>query len=355
MTHAAQRTGTLQRLAFLLVLVAFVLQTPALMAETKVKKAYVKNGKLVLEVVEEPQRSADVEVRLGSKTINVPVSGLVPNRTRAYTTQVDIPCGDHQLQATASGSDSPYSTTVSHPCSNPGTPSGGSTSGGALVEIFDLQVAPTNGLLGVRLSTQARLPRGPIEVEFSYPGFSERARVNGLIPNRVARANSRQPFPCNETLRVRAKVATPGLGDQYVDQDLTRSCSRSQGTPNLVPYSLKRQNNMRTTAYADSMVPIRLEVKNDSAYDMPFNNQGTPSFQIKVPGVSKSMVIRRQLQAGEKWSLAVNLTLSCYSDERDRFREVTMTVDSANNIRESDENDNQQTFTVEANRCRDAG
>ena len=355
MTHATHRTGTLQGLASLLVLAAFIFQTPALMAETKVKKAYVKNGKLVLEVVEEPQRSADVEVRLGNQTINVPVSGLVPNRTRSFTTQVDIPCGDHQLRATTSGSNSPYSTTLSHPCGGSGTPSGGSSSSSALVELFDLQVAPTNGLLGVRLKTQARLPRGPIEVEFSYAGYSEKARVNGLIPNRVARANSRQPFPCNETHRVRAKLATPGLGDRYVDQDITRSCSRNQGTPNLVPHDLKRQNNMRTTAYADSKVPIRLEVKNDSAYDMPFNNQGTPSFQIKVPGVAKIMVIRRQLQAGEKWSLPVDLTLSCYSNESDRFREVTMTVDAANNIRESDENDNKRTFTVEANRCRDAG
>ncbi len=332
-------------------------------AETKVKNAYVKNGKLVLEVVEEPARSASVEVEIGGQKMTVPVSGLIPNRTRTVTTSFDVPCGNgSSLQASVEGGSTPYSKTLSYPC--PTTSGGGSRSGSTgstgsgsapALDIFDLQVARTNGLLGVYVRTQGPAPRTPVEVEFSYADFTEKARVVGLAPNRNAKANGRQPFPCNETHRVRARIATPGYGDQYVEADLSRTCSKSQGTPNLVPYKLERANNMRTNAFADNRVPVRVEVINDSQYDMPFNNQGTPSFFIQVPGISQRMQVRRQLQAGEKWGFNVSLTLSCWSNEADRFQEVTMTVDSARNIRESDENDNQKTFVIEANRCRDAG
>lgn len=346
------RTQTLRRLS--LAGTALLLLASTASAETRVKNAYVQDGKLVLEVVEEPARSAEVQVQIGGESITVPVSGLVPNRTRTVTTSVDVPCGDvSSLQARVAGAETPYSKTLRNPCPTSG--GGRPASSSAALDLFDLQVAPTNGLLGVFVRTRGPAPRTPVEVQFSYADFSEKARVVGLSPNRNAKANGRQPFPCNETHRVTARIATPGYGDETVEADLRRQCSRSQGTPNLVPYKLERANNMRTNASADNRVPVRVEVLNDSQYDMPFNNQGTPSFTIQVPGISQRMQVRRQLQAGEKWGFNVSLTLSCYSKEADRFQEVTMTVDSRRNIRESDENDNTKTFVIEANRCRDAG
>lgn len=339
---------------------AFTVSTAA--AETVVRKAFVRDGKLVLEVIERPSSTATVEVQLGGQKIEVPVSGLVPNRSRSVTTKIEVPCGDHQVQARAASSSERFSGRLTHDCSDSspfgGTPSGsgGSRNDQPAIEFSDLQANSINGRLGVQVRANETLPRGPIQVEFSYENFREIGQLRSLSRNRTAKINGKQPFPCNKKLQVKLKVLSPASHrDTSYAEDVFRRCSRTQGTPNLVPASLERNDRIQTNATADSKVALKIVVRNDSEFDMPFNEQGQPWWFVKVPGVSERMEVRRPLKAGESYTLKVDAAVACYTNPNDRFRELTVTVDSSRRILEEDENDNAATFRIEANRCRDAG
>lgn len=328
-------------------------------AETKVERMYVQNGKLVMEVVERPASSATVEVEIEGKSVDVAVQGLRPNSKKTVRTDIAVPCGSSTVTARTSDSGPSKTETLSNNCSGGGGSSSGSSGGSrsGVITIEDLSVGRSNGLLQARVKVRAQLGRATVKLRFEYDGQSEEVRQGGFSPNLARALNGRQPFPCNTTAAVTATIIEPQqyAGDSLT-RELTRRCVGGSGTPNLVVTSLKRNDRGVSTAIADTSIKVRVVVENDSDFRMNDNEQGGNWWRIAIPGMTRgSHQVRRALAAHEQYSFNTNMSVPCYSRPEDKERQVTVTVDSANNILESNENDNKSTFTVEAKRCRDAG
>lgn len=357
-----------------LVLLPILAGAPAA-ASVEVQSVSVQGGQIVLEVVDRPDSSAQVEVEINGRTHRVPVSGLRPNQRRTVRTSIDVPCGTPaRVEARVGSSSKSETLNVSCAGSSGGSSSssgssgafgsggssgssGGSQSAGSQVEIGGLAVNPRSGQLQAQVEIHSYPPRRrPIEVQFETDGVSETVRAFGLALNNPKTVSTRQPFPCNATQQVTATVVSPNeWAGVTASTTLSRQCSRTQGTPNLVPLSLERTERGESTAIPQTSIQVRVEVANDSEFDMPDNEQGGNWWYVRVSGLNRPQQVRRALKGGEKYPFTVRVTQPCWSQERDRFGEVTVTVDDRRNIRESNENDNQKTFTIERKRCRDAG
>lgn len=340
-------------------------------AAVEVRRVYAQGDQLVLEVVDRPEAASEVEVEIDGRTYSVPVPTLRPNQSRTLRTSIELPCGSSTRVEARVGSSS-KSENLRVPCSaassggsgsdspsnsgSPGSaPAGRSTSD--LVEIGDLAVNPRQGQLQAQVEIRAYPPRRqPVEVLFEYAGFSEKVQERRFSLNNARTVSTRQPFPCNEAQRVTATVVgPPEWAGVSTTANLTRRCSRSQGTPNLVPLSLERDERGESTAIGQTSIRVRVQVENAADFDMPDNEQGGNMWIVRVSGLNRPQQVRRALKGGEKFSFTERITQPCWSVERDRFGEVTVTVDDRNTILESNENDNQKTFTIERKRCRDAG
>lgn len=349
-------------------------------ASVEVQSVSVQGGKIVLEVVDRPDSSAQVEVQINGRTHRVPVSGLRPNQRRTVSTSIDVPCGTPaRVEARVGSSSKTETLNVSCAGSSGGNssssgssgtfssgrggssgssgPGGSSRSAGSQVEIGGLAVNPRSGQLQAQVTLRSYPPgRRPIEVLFETGGVSEKVRAFGLALNNPKTVSTRQPFPCNATQQVTASVVSPSeWAGVSTSSTLSRQCSRTQGTPNLVPLNLERTELGESTAIPQTSIQVRVEVANDSEFDMPDNEQGGNWWYVRVSGLNRPQQVRRALKGGEKYSFTARVTQPCWSQQRDRFGQVTVTVDDRRNIRESNENDNQKTFTIERKRCRDAG
>lgn len=224
------------------------------------------------------------------------------------------------------------------------------------IEIDDLSVSHRTGLVQAQVTLHTYPPRRqPVEVRFEFAGETDEVRSYGFALNNPKTVSSRKPFPCNATEEATATIVSPReWAGVSTTAELTRSCSQSLGTPNLVPLSLEQTDYGETNSGATS-IQVRVEVLNDSEYDMPDNEQGGNWWHIRLSGLNRSEQVRQALQAGEKHVFTARVTQPCWSVERDRYGEVTVTVDDRKNILEANENDNQATFRVERKRCRDAG
>lgn len=188
---------------------------------------------------------------------------------------------------------------------------------------------------------------------------TETIRTGGIqFQNRPRSVTTRKVFPCDATYPVTARVepmfpANRGGGsddgdDDYTRVELTRTCSRTQGTPNLVVEEMKR---VSTNKAPEAPVTVRVTVKNDSNYDMADNEMGGTPWAISVQSATGTYhTVRRALKAGETYSYNVNVAVDC-----DAVTDLRVVVDARRNIDELDENDNEAEFPVEGNYCQDAG
>lgn len=99
-------------------------------ASVEVQSVSVQGGQLVLQVVDRPDSSAQVEVQIDGQTHRVSVSGLRPNQRRTVRTSIDVPCGT-STRVEAKVDDSTKTETLDVPCagSSGASPSGGGSSG----------------------------------------------------------------------------------------------------------------------------------------------------------------------------------------------------------------------------------
>lgn len=135
------------------------------------------------------------------------------------------------------------------------------------------------------------------------------------------------------------------------------------GAPNLVVVDLKRNNRGLTNARAESRVNVRVTVANDEPFGMSNNEASGGTWHINVQGDTRPQQMRRALPGkssspsnrSNQYSYNTNIALACYTSKEDKYGAVRVRVDSGNNIRESNEKDNERVFQIERNRCRDAG
>lgn len=230
----------------------------------------------------------------------------------------------------------------------------------------DIQVNPRNGLVNAKIKRLRNTGRAKVEVKFEFGDVVEVVKARGLGLNQVRNATNKTPFPCNEQLNTRITlVSPPDYAGITLEKPVERKCKagRYSGTPNLVVVDLKRNNRGQTNARSESMVNVRVTVANDEPYGMPNNSSGGNVWHITVQGDTRSQQMRRALPGKSKnkrntsnqYSYNTNIALACYTKESDKYGEVKVRVDSRNNIRESNENDNERVFKIERNRCRDAG
>ena len=232
--------------------------------------------------------------------------------------------------------------------------------------IEDLKVNPRNGTINASVKRLRNTGRTPVKVEFTFGETTEVVQGRGIPLNQARNVTSKTPFPCNEELPVHAKLVSPDeYAGIYLEKTLTRKCKAGNysGTPNLVVVNLERKQRGETNARAPSQVNVRVTVANDAPYGMPNNEQGGNTWYISVQGDSRAKQMRRALPGKSKnprnksnqYAYNTNITLSCWSRPEDKYADVKVTVDSRNNIRESNENDNSAVFQILRNRCRDAG
>lgn len=337
----------------------------ATLAEVEIEQVAAEGGKVVVTLVNRAETEAQVQVRVGNRTTTVPVSDLAPGSSKSVVTDVEVPCGRTQrVQASVlGGKGRPVLTNLSVPCESNGGGGnggggGGSTGGGSAgIELSDLRVARTNGLLqtDVRFlrpaSGQTRLT-----LRFSYAGQSEDLLIGPQPVNFKKTVNTRSPFPCNTTETVRVEVTDPpDWAGPALEEQLNRSCVNGQGTPNLVPVSLERTGAPLTNAITETSVEVRVVVENDSDYNMSDNEMGGTPWTISVTGLNRAEMVRHALLRHNKHSFTARINVPCWTREDDRYHDVTVKVDANRNILESNENDNEATYTIEKNRCRDAG
>lgn len=230
----------------------------------------------------------------------------------------------------------------------------------------DIQVNPRNGLVNAKIKRLQNTGRAKVEVRFEFGDVNEVVNARGLGLNQVRNATSKSPFPCNEKLDTRITLIAPSdYAGITLRKPVERKCKagRYSGTPNLVVVDLKRNNRGQTNARSESMVNVRVTVANDEPYGMPNNSSGGNVWHITVQGDTRSQQMRRALpgksnnkrNTSNQYSYNTNIALACYTRDDDKYGEVKVRVDSRNNIRESNENDNERVFKIERNRCRDAG
>lgn len=231
----------------------------------------------------------------------------------------------------------------------------------------DIQVNPRNGLVNAKIKRTRNTGREKVEVRFEYGNVDETVSARGLSLNQVRNATSKTPFPCNEPTKTRISLVSPqDYAGIALEKTLERKCrggSYGSGTPNLVVLDLQRNNRVQTNARSESMVNVRVTVANDEPYGMPNNEAGGNVWHITVQGDSRSRQMRRALPGksdnarnrSNQFSYNTNIALACYTREDDKYGEVKVKVDARNNIRETNENDNERVFKIARNRCRDAG
>ncbi|MEZ5332609.1 MAG: hypothetical protein R2991_11275 [Thermoanaerobaculia bacterium] len=349
------------------VVVCAALVPLATSAEVEIEQVATEGGKVVVTLVNRAETEARVQLRVGNQTTTVPVSDLAPGTSKSVVTDVELPCGRTQrVQASVMGAQGrPVTTSLSVPCepsggggNGGGGGGGGSTGGGAPgIELSNLRVARTNGLLQADVkflrpaSGQTR-----VTLRFSYAGQSEDVVIGPQPVNFKRTVNTRSPFPCNTTETVRLEVTDPpDWAGPDAQEQLNRSCVNGQGTPNLVPVSLARTGAPLTNAIAETAVEVRVVVENDSDYNMPDNEMGGTPWVISVSGLNRAETVRHALLRHNNHSFTARINVPCWTREDDRYQDVTVKVDANDNILESNENDNDATYTIEKNRCRDAG
>lgn len=230
----------------------------------------------------------------------------------------------------------------------------------------DIQVNARNGLVNAKIKRLQNTGRAKAEVKFEFGKVEEVVKARGLGLNQVRNVTSKSPFPCNENLDARITLVSPAeYAGITLNKLVERKCKagRYSGTPNLVVVDLKRNNRGQTNARSESMVNVRVTVANDEPYGMPNNSAGGNVWHINVQGDSRSQQMRRALpgksnntrNTSNQYSYNTNIALGCYTRPDDKYGEVKVRVDSRNDIRESNENDNERVFKIERNRCRDAG
>jgi hypothetical protein len=234
----------------------------------------------------------------------------------------------------------------------PETPS----AAGHKVELRNLRVNLTGALLvDVVLTTPPAITtRVPVKIE--YEGVSETLQVANVAAVNVPRtATATQPFPCNATHTVRATVLDlPNLplGGHSIEASLSRRCTASQGTPDLIVESIER---VPTRARPEEWfavspeTPVRLKVvvKNASAYAMAFNEQGGTPWQVQVtPGGAQMQRLALPLQPQQSYPLEFTIAVACR-----QLTDVTAWVDTANVIKESNETNNRLTAKIPGNNC----
>lgn len=230
----------------------------------------------------------------------------------------------------------------------------------------DIQVNPRNGLVNAKIKRLQNTGRANVEVRFEFGEVKEVVKARGLGLNQVRNATSKSPFPCNENLDTRITlVSPPEYAGISLKKKVERKCKagRYSGTPNLVVVDLKRNKRGQTNARSESMVNVRVTVANDEPYGMPNNSAGGGVWHINVQGDTRSQQMRRALpgksnngrNTSNQYSYNTNIALGCYTRDDDKYGEVKVRVDSQNNVRETNEKDNERIFKIERNRCRDAG
>jgi len=233
--------------------------------------------------------------------------------------------------------------------------------------IEDIEINSRNGLVNAKIKRLRNTGRAKVEVRFEFADVDEVINARGLGLRQTRNATSKSPFPCNEATKTRVSIVSP---QEYAGISLTKKLERKcragnygGGTPNLVVVDLKRNNRGQTNARAESMVNVRVTVANDEPYGMNNNEAGGGTWHINVQGDTRSQQMRRALPGksnnprnrSNQYSYNTNIALGCYTRADDKYGEVKVRVDSRNNIRESNENDNERIFKIERNRCRDAG
>ena len=239
------------------------------------------------------------------------------------------------------------------------------------VQLSNPRVNPVNGLVQADVVlTAPPLPRlnnvtGRVRVAFTVNGVEETVDVGVAAVNVKRPVNSTRPFPCNQTLPVTIKVVEPAdVAGHQVTASLTRTCTTSQGTPDLTVVSVVRTDQgLRPDAeYLQSPrgtpIEVTVKVQNIAKYALPFNEQGGTPWTVQLtPGApptgayAGTRSFRLPLQAGQEYSFRVlPVALPC-----GRTSDVSVVVDRDNVILESDETNNRKTFRIPGNRCQDAG
>lgn len=240
------------------------------------------------------------------------------------------------------------------------------------VQLSNPRVNPVNGLAQADvLLTAPPLPKlgavtGRIRVAFTFGDTEETVDFAVGAVNVKRTVNSTRPFPCNQALPLTVKVVEPAeVAGHSVSANLTRKCIGTQGTPDLTVVSVTRTDRagLHTDAQylqspRETPIQITIKLKNIAKYAMAFNEQGGTPWSVQVtPGTpmqgeyAGTQTMRLALQPGQEHTLIVQpVALPC-----GKVSDVTVSVDHANVILESDEANNKKTFKVPGNRCQDAG
>ena len=207
---------------------------------------------------------------------------------------------------------------------------------------------------------------GRVRVEFKVASSAtETVDVAVGAVNLKRTAVSKTPFPCNETRDVTATIVAPDeVKGHSVTAPLTRKCSTSQGTPDLTVLKVTRTDSPGKTdaqylqSSKETVIKITVVIKNIAAYAMPFNEQGGTPWTVQVtPGTpmqgeyAGTQLVRRSLSAGQEHTFDVlPVAIPC-----GKISQVTVVVDLAKVILESNENNNTKSFPIPGNRCQDGG
>jgi hypothetical protein len=208
---------------------------------------------------------------------------------------------------------------------------------------------------------------GRVRVEFKIaPNRVETVDVNGVAAVNVKRtAVSASPLPCNSTQEVTATIVAPDdIKGAYVKASLSRKCSAAEGTPDLTVVSVTRTDSPGKTdaqylqSPRETVIKVTVVIKNIASYSMPFNEQGGTPWTVQVtPGTpmqgeyAGTQTVRRALSGNQEHRFDVlPVAIPC-----GKISQVTVVVDQANVILESNETNNAKSFPIPGNRCQDGG
>jgi hypothetical protein len=232
--------------------------------------------------------------------------------------------------------------------------------GASRATVSNVRVNPVNGLVQADITlTSPPLPRlenvtGRIRVAFKIGTAEERVIAALSAVNVVRTVNTTKPFPCDQKLPVDVTIVEPAdVAGTTAHAELTRTCSRTQGTPDLTVTEVRRSDGGGLQSPRETPIEITVIVKNASAFNLPFNEQGGTPWLVQVtPGVAPpAQTFRLPLQANQEHRYTIKpIALPCGKES-----EVTVVVDSTRVVLESNENNNTRVFKIAGNRCQDAG